>query len=218
MKKESPILFSTEMVRAILSGKKTQTRRIMTPIPEHRKNFEGKGGVIGTWFNGWNLDHPQFDIKDIIKHSRYGGPGDLLWVREAWAHASIGRMVKSSGKKVIVYKADNHDLKYYPKWKPSIHLKKIHSRIWLHVTNIRIERLNDISAVDAIAEGIEECEWDEVNNVPTYRLYDFKNAVTPDGPVESYRSLWQSINGKNSWNENPWVWIIEFKRIEKPKI
>lgn len=199
--KDYPILFSTPMVQAILKGRKTQTRRVvkidgmlpytgMKPLSTHEC-----GSVFYFWGN-----------KEI--KCPYGQPGDVLWVRE-----SFYPLISEGLKGKYFYKADLEKQGFVFKWKPSIHMPKEACRIFLRITNVRVERLQDISEKDAIAEGIEEAEFDRVNNCRVFKYYGWQNAVTDE--KESFKSLWQSINGEQSWNDNPWVWVIEFERVKK---
>ena len=179
--KERPILFSSPMVRAILDGRKTQTRRVVksTPVP-------------------WNHDHTAWDMS----RCPYGQPDDRLWVREAFMHEPADYCWEASVSipsrpKVTVYRADsdpNSEAKGVG-WKPSIHMPRVYSRILLEIVAVRVERLNDISVSDAIAEG-----------------YDGSLSDPVDPSIQWYSQLWESINGAGSWAENPWVWVVEFKR------
>lgn len=189
MSKDHPILFSTPMVQAILERRKTQTRRIIKPQPiidqdsgfvfdgKHRKQYD-----IHCWMN-------QF----IDDFSRWM-PGDLLWVRETWGWVPTGK-----GEK-IGYKA-THSEPMHNKWKPSIHMYKECARIWLEVTDINVERLHEISEVDAIAEGVKS----------TVKLTDDRMDYTGYYAVEHFQDLWTKINGEESWKANPWVWVLIFK-------
>lgn len=164
--KERPILFSGPMVRAILEGHKTQTRRII------------KGAALSIVDCGAPVD---------IDLCPYGHPSDRLWVRETWAHDYNG-----DG---YMHNADWGDTPMLGTWRPSIHMPRAASRILLEITDIRAERLHEITASDCVCEGIE-----------------FKSDVFTTR--NAFVSLWQSIHGEESWQENPWVWVIEFKRIE----
>lgn len=210
------------MVQAILAGRKTMTRRT--------KGLE----YLETVVNGWPYKKngvipsengmPQQDIIEKIK-CPYGKVGDVLWVRETWCQ---------SPRKVYCYKAstdaDSEDIRQYylksgakwAKWKPSIHMPKAAARIFLQISNIRVERLQDISRQDCINEGIAyiQSNGQKRSNIPG-SWYDYERktfASLPSGkisPSMSFRSLWRSINGKQSWNDNPWVWVVEFKRINR---
>ncbi len=209
--KERPILFSAPMVRAILEGRKTQTRRAL------RKQFvpdAEPAEVPATSPEGWQInghsglwwDDTDACIDDAIR-CPYGQPGDRLWVREAFMHepadycweASVTIPVRPAH---TIYRADsdpNGEANGIG-WKPSIHMPRWASRILLEITAVRVERLQDISEEDALAEGVT-----------------FKNPVKPGHASrmgrEAFAELWESINGPDSWEENPWVWVIEFKRV-----
>lgn len=215
--KEKPILFKDLMVRAILAGNKTQTRRTkgLEDINENPDDF--------IFFKSGNSDSGKKMIllKDtkgrivVYYNSPYGWIGDRLWVRETWALYNLG------GQKYI-YKADNVEYAK-PKWKPSIHMPRKASRITLEIVDIRIERLMDISEEDAIAEGVEivsnyEDGSIDFNDLDSYLARDYcdgdPNACT-DTAKFSFHTLWQKINGIESYKKNPWVWVIVFKRSKK---
>jgi len=197
--KERPILFSGPMVKAILEGRKTQTRRTYR-LQKDMEWYQDLGGEAGGWYtNGigwWNVE------EEVCP---YGKPGDCLWVREAWAPLVVGN------ERDFIYRADHHagleKRDGDQKWKPSIHMPRIACRLMLEITGTRVERLNEISVEDAIAEGIEP-----VRNI--WKLYGerIKGTAGATGqPRKSYASLWKSINGNGSWAANPWVWVVEFK-------
>ncbi len=193
-----PILFSTEMVQAILAGRKTQTRRVC----QHQ--YWQHSELVD--FN-INKIHSKVDKNVSSKFQ----PGDILWVRETYGTTAIGNMYKAS-----VCSPDMD--KPLSGWKPSIFMPKEAARIFLKVTNVRVERLQDISENDAIAEGIER-----------YGPFgEFKGEPHPSGGMMRFRAyskasrafqdLWQSINEKkHPWESNPWVWVYGFERIEKPE-
>lgn len=211
--KEIPILFSTEMVKAILAGRKTQTRRIV------KANGKATAFRIAVMPDGtkipFGIDEDEA-MQDYIK-CPYGKPGDRLWVRETWQHMEDHWFDASR----FFYKAD------YPyyfddvtisasdiRWKPSIFMPREACRIILEVTDVRVEMLQDISEEDAIAEGVGS-GFQMNGGWPDYE--HIKNgvcAVTQDTARMSYWSLWDKINGKGSWDKNPWVWVVSFKRIE----
>lgn len=202
--KERPILFSGEMVRAILEGRKTQTRRMIKPQPASVIKNED-GSMSQGDYNG-SVD---FLIKNI--NCPYGQPGDRLWVRETWGICPDYNCVR--------YKADRgvDSEAVGGKWHPSIHMRREYSRINLEITNIRVERLQDISEEDAKSEGIEELEI-IVHNEGTQFLYgidpDSANSkFVTDNPISSYKELWEKINGPGSWDKNPFVRVVEFKRV-----
>ncbi|RTX65052.1 hypothetical protein DZA20_03345 [Pseudomonas aeruginosa] len=220
--KERPILFSGPMVRAILEGRKTVTRRVVKPQPD---------------FLGSMVDpNTPFETLDAGLHARitcpYGEPGDRLWVRETWTDVNM------CGAPALAYRADedirdlmeepgflddrgafNYDdprVKPYPfacwyaeldqaRWRPSIHMPRWASRILLEITAVRVERLQDISEKQALAEGVE-LEGEGV-------CWAGAAGTASDSPVESFRLLWELINGAGSWNATPWVWAVEFKRV-----
>ena len=181
--KERPILFSGEMVRAILAGKKTQTRRII----KHRENRwevdERDDGTLWPYWPCYVYAEPQ----PIDMPCPYGEVGDRLWVRESWNVSGLAFGMKPSATKfaspwAFRYKAT--DATWQHGWKPSIHMPRWASRIMLEVTDVRVERLHDISEEDAKAEGVVD------------RI--------------AFKLLWCSINGRESWDANPWLWVVSF--------
>lgn len=189
MEKEKPIIFSTEMVRQILAGQKTQTRRIMKPQPIlAREQFATKD--VFTWANK-KFPKQWFDennFKNVIADfAPYGGVGSKLWVRETWRESRFHYQPK------YLYKETDDNA--FETWKPSIHMPREASRITLEITDIRVERLDEISFDDCFAEGITEAE------------------VGIGSPKNVFRNLWTKINGADSWNQNNWVWVISFKRV-----
>jgi hypothetical protein len=193
---EKPILMSAPMVRAILEGRKTQTRRGIKFNEAGRIKYQGKQ---------WHREDPE-----CVKGSPYGQPGDRLWAREAFTENTV-IPIKDRPEGDFIYMADLNErgaTKYAAKWKPSIHMPRRASRITLEITGVRVERLNDICEDDAMAEG---CENDVV--------YLFGDDGLPDWhtgkyAMERFEELWESINGEGSWHKNPWVWVIEFERIK----
>jgi len=205
--KERPILFSAPMVRAILAGTKTQTRRVVKPQPE------AEHGGEPYWFVGGYRAWTYRNTTDLLRKGGnvlpcpYGQPGDRLWVREAWQAElrwdwTAPRDIKR-GSPIYFEFGDEAVPACAGKKRPSIHMPRWASRITLEVTAVRVERLHDISADDARAEGC------------------------PDKPVPGaeqasvdllaklwFHDLWAQINGQASWDANPWVWVVEFKRIE----
>ena len=207
--KEHPILFSAEMVRAILAGRKTQTRRIIKPQPELR-------GGVWHWKNiAWDTANAQISDEFIIDHCPYGTVGDTLWVREAFA-TDIPGCEEQSG---ITYRADHIDPKgdgpANPiKWKPSIHMPRWASRISLEITDIQVERVQDISDSDVYAEGLPEdgSSYDDAIQALSAGLPIHER--TPER--HWFRGLWDSINAKRGygWDSNPWVLVIHFKKVK----
>lgn len=201
--KIKPILFSTEMVQAILAGRKTQTRRLTgLEIPNQKpSSYE---------FLGWDKNiavfkSPEGKFRDCEPRYR---EGDILWVRETTADL----------RGTFRYRADNDsDLKLFTGWKPSIHMPKEAARIFLKVTNVRVERLQDISEEDAIAEGIASFNHGFGGSPRGVWYRDYKHLSHNCRPRDSFRTLWQSINGKkHPWDTNPWVWVYTFEQTEKP--
>lgn len=184
---ERPILFNDAMVRAILDGRKTQTRRIM------------KGAVLD-WIRlpGGGVSS-QFIADAANRLCPFGHPGDRLWVRECWSDAGANApeltLYRASYPHHVPSRYENIPASAEIRWRPSIHMPRWASRITLEITCVRVERLNDISGADAVAEGVRS------------RLPD--NGIA----VSEYRDLWEYINGPGSWEKNPWVWVIEFKIV-----
>ena len=180
--KERPIIFSGEMVRAILDGRKTQTRRVIKPQPDHIHTFQ-KGILL-----------PQIGDKEI--RCPYGQPGDRLWVRETWAKNNPVLDAK------VCYRADLMSPDLGKPWKPSIYMPRWASRITLEIVNVRVERVQEITEADVIAEGIG--------------AFTLARGVLSDAPPDprwKFIELWNSINANRGygWEINPWVWVIEFK-------
>ncbi|MGE5681687.1 MAG: hypothetical protein ACM34K_12490 [Bacillota bacterium] len=223
---EKPILFSTPMVESILDDRKSQTRRIMKIQPPSEKHiFSQVIESTNRKQNGkchWVL--PNIYVNSKNDSSEYFNwpyrKGDHLWVKEPYGFKVKNDSLGGSGN-FLVYKADNptaiafedcSGAKFPVKWKTSRFMPKKYARIWLEVTAARVERLNDISEQDAVAEGVEPClyhHWADYSEKPEFQ----KSATLITSPIESYMSLWNSLNGKGSWEKNPWVWAITFRRI-----
>lgn len=187
-----PILFSTPMVQAILDGRKTQTRRVIKP----------------------HLT----DVASFIK-CPYGKPGDVLWVRETWQETTS--LHPSDQNYGYIYKASDNGREWENnsenwKWKPSLFMPKQACRIFLKIKDVRVERLQDIDKQSAINEGVQII-FDAETHVPVYKKYNLKETLGTINPILSFYILWETINGKGSVELNPWVWVIEFEQIEKPK-
>jgi hypothetical protein len=196
--KEHPILFSTDMVKALLEGRKTQTRRVIKlDLKQH-------------WF-----DEPILDDKEKIRYCPYGQVGDRLWVREIFKYIDFD--LRDAGKlphrTKIEYKSDGFtkwvtattdtQIVIPDKWRPSIFMPRWASRITLEITGIRVQRVQEICLCDIEAEGIPD------------------DRATYNAPLQiaKYQNLWDSINGKKyPWESNPWVWVIEFKHSDTPAI
>lgn len=203
--RERPILFSGPMVRAILAGTKTQTRRALKVQPP------ASTVTIDLWHHPdprphfWACDGGS--LLDWAYPCPYGQPGDRLWVRETW-----NRFEPWSG---FHYAADyeafgigpdddpDHIPDHEVRWRPSIHMPRAACRIVLEITRVRVERLQDISADDAWAEGVQD--WMGVET-------PWKGVLAPT-EVHAFASLWESVNGAGSWAANPWVWVVEFRRV-----
>ena len=199
--RERPILFSGPMVRAILSGQKTQTRRAVKSTGMYAIDASIHGEEVA-----------RRELAALATRCPYGQAGDQLWVREAFSGPHC--MDASDGCKAVPpskwgdcsriwYWADGNPTEGdWTRPRPSIHMPRWASRILLEITAVRVERLQDISETDAEAEGIQE-------------IVDA--GVDHDGtPRDAYRALWEQINGADSWSANPWVWVVEFNRAEVP--
>ncbi|MBY6259096.1 hypothetical protein K3G69_21605 [Phytobacter diazotrophicus] len=236
--KERGMIFNAEMVRAILDGRKTQTRRIAKLSHERgMKNpvVRGKNGQAS--YVGCHL---------AAMLCPFGQPGDRIWVRETWALLGNedgccidwnGKLCKGDEREAArIYRAsceqkpgdyglwsipDDADWKMYTEnekfegaWRPSIHMPRWASRITLEITGVRVERLNDVSDTDAVAEGL----------LPAGDMFpDYPGTfLTPKGDFATarvaFQRLWESIYGEESWQSNPWVWVVEFKRVEGDRI
>jgi hypothetical protein len=222
--KELPLLFSAPMVRAYLDGLKTQTRRIVKDTDVRdvgafgvaayvtSRDVKERGRVIGR--------------RDVTKTCPYGGPGDKLWAKETWGLHAYGDYtywnrdsikgrseddIRSSWE--IVYAADATSA--YDHWRPSIFMPRWASRITLEISAVRLERLQAISEEDAIAEGVEPAYRDVPAAMGDCRAWRDYSGRSPwhSSAWASYRSLWGSINGPESWSANPWVWVISFPRL-----
>lgn len=212
-----PILFNTEMVRAILEGRKSCTRRIVKPQPQSRLCYTFAGSDCGTWgypsktaHESWGDEyrHPK-DITDEELKRRWNPPyhtDDILYVRETWFSDGNRYMYRANYSDSEKFYRDGEEVKI--KWHPSIHMPKEAARIWLKVTDVRVERLQDITPQGAWKEGAR-CSC--LHPVP-----DCAGNKTP------FVNIWNSTIKKADldcygWDANPWVWVIEFEQCEKPK-
>lgn len=213
--KERPILFNGDMVRAILSGQKTQTRRIMKTQPYSVENDNGVAIFYASdddETGGKTIGEKPFIPPAMV--------GDRAWVRETWAETDL-----PCGTPVVTYRAGGcipigrqreintdflinqwatSETPQPEKWQPSIHMPRWASRITLEITSVRVERLQDISIDDSFSEA------SPLLNPP---FIPGCYAVTERGPVKAFAKMWGSIYGEENWDANPWVWVIEFKRI-----
>ncbi|MFH0475261.1 hypothetical protein ACGCE5_14820 [Kluyvera ascorbata] len=232
--KERGMIFNAEMVRAILDGRKTQTRRVMAIQPEHsglglRRVIDSKNGKDNDKYFWAQSDACGLKARSKPFACPHGSIGDRIWVRETWSQLGNedgcaidwnDELVKGGGPEAArIYRASceqrpgnyglwsipddafwkphTDNMEFEGAWCPSIHMPRWASRILLEITDVRVERLNDISEDDAKAEGAPtEC------------------CVIGDKHFLGFRSLWKSIYGDESWRANPWVWVIEFKRVE----
>lgn len=215
--KERGMIFNSEMVRAILDGRKTQTRRIMKEQPVLNGNFYE---VFGSAWSKGMTSIPAVPGHSLSTRCPFGAVGDRIWVRETFRVHS-----RATDVATLVYKASERNswteqTHRVPvavcnkpatpeKWTPSLHMPRWASRILLEITDVRVERLNAISEEDARAEGIIDggclnCGEPEPCGCAN---------PEPDA-TDAFAYLWQSIYGQESWNANPWVWVISFKRVE----
>jgi len=220
--KERPIIFSAPMVRAILAGAKTQTRRVVKGAPHDwapvqpqvysptvidRRGDEQPGPAA---YGAGNADG------ECWIRCPHGQPGDRLWVREAWARddedgclmyrADVGREMDADAW-------EQGRIEGVPRyrWRPSIHMPRWASRITLEITSVRVERLQDISEADAAAEGVTP-KWEPGCSG---RLMEALSGFSFRPAASAYADLWESLHGPGSWDANPWVWVVEFKRINQ---
>jgi len=202
--KERPILMSAPMVRALLAGTKTQTRRALKQQPQLSANHEpirpeSRGGH--SWVFMVHTDRPSYQFATGDTRCPYGQPGDLLWVRETWAQ-NANQTSDTHIDRSILYRADGSDRALdngseLP-WRPSIFMPRALSRLTLRITKVRVHRLVDISEEDACAEG-----WPNLPGAPLRDAY----------PIGWYANLWDDINGRGSYEANPWVWALTFERV-----
>jgi hypothetical protein len=175
--KERPILFSASMINAILQNRKSQTRRVVKPQPK----------IVHGYIGEWLVTEQLFRDGRAGLRCPFGQPGNSrLWVRETWLKTTGG---------TIWYRADGHDIAK-GHWRPSIFMPRWACRLVLELTAVRVERVQDITVPDALAEGIQHS--------------------TMNAPAVEFRWLWDSINAKRgySWASNPWVWVLTFRRLE----
>lgn len=228
--KDHPILISGEMVRAILDGRKTQTRRVIKPQPDESvtglvPRTTHAGNVL--WSNAlWETKKYGRLMELDDRKCPYGFIGGRLWVRETFAAIWPDVDPAPLSECTIEYRADKPYAKYpgdwpedeakgnddAPKWGPSIHMPRAASRITLEITDLKAERVNDISEEDAIAEGLYP--WTNNEGVIHYGIS--RADVWEQDPRITFRRLWDSINAKRGfgWDTNPWVWAITFKQVQ----
>ncbi|SQC34248.1 hypothetical protein [Kluyvera cryocrescens] len=237
--KERGMIFNGEMVRAILDGRKTQTRRIVKPQPELTKGsgFSWNGALYGVGSNDRETNRNFAHVK-----CPHGKPGDRIWVRETWSQLGNedgcaidwnDELVKGGGPEAArIYRASceqkpgnyglwsipddafwkphTDNMEFEGAWRPSIHMPRWASRILLEITDVRVEQLSEISEEDAAKEGISPAG----DLLPAYP----GTYLTPKGDFSTakvaFQRLWESIYGEDNWKASPWVWVIEFKRVE----
>jgi hypothetical protein len=213
--RERPILFSGEMVRAILDGTKTQTRRVVIRRMKDEGEWVKVRPVRGYTPETIRSEYP----------CPYGQPGDLLWVRESWRALNRFNSWPVERGSWVVYEADGpHDGDARParsggrmgKLRPSIHMPRWASRITLEITDVRVERVQEITEADARADGVERSDWEfscePYRNYADPRRMPGRSFATA---LRSFETLWDSLNGRRGygWDANPWVWVVSFNRI-----
>jgi len=255
---ERPILFSAEMVRAILDGRKTQTRRKMKAQPQGHywetlpgyklKHTEAvlAHGKVAVMFRHTIPQNPSPDFENAWISCPYGAPGDLLWVRETWrVHKSYdvlnaARVYGAMGGDVaycVDYLATPRNEDFWGRGRPSIHMPRWASRITLRITDVRVERLQDIREDDARAEGCQARPfpgpwWQGYRDLGDGELFHQQavGETPPDWMIDpkrmpptpwldqsardGFRSIWMDIHGPDAWQANPWVWVISFERVK----
>jgi len=189
---ERPILFKGEMVRAILDGRKAQTRRAIKPAP----TINGVGAIFDEGDRQEDFVEPYWVFPETCK---YGKPGDTLWVRETWTQYPFNFNPEPCD---AWYKATSNGPPPPFKWRPSIYMPRWASRITLRITDIRVERLQDISEDDAKAEGVKPLD------------YAAHHVAAGCGARIAFEQLWTTINGPGAWDANPWVWVVAFERVK----
>ena len=209
-----PILFSTPMVQAILEGTKTQTRRILKPQPlVHNEVIkmpipvDEYSKILKQYVKkGYTEIYTKGVLQGMIAPKcPFGEVGDTIWVRETWQHTSEFGINNQDENAGYIYKASENGKDWEEntegwKWKPSIFMPKDACRLFLKITNIRVERLQDISEEDSISEG---CHYGKGDGTIDYAVGN-----------SHFPTLWANINGEESWNSNPYVWVIEFEKIK----
>lgn len=209
---ESPILMSGAMVRATLGDLKTQTRRVVKPQPPANVTaFSVSEGGYQYLSGIWGQTDAAFVGEPI--GCPYGNRGDRLWVRETWQSAAEMNVVAKADD-YFLYKATDPDWSTFEcwKWRPSIFMPRAACRLPLEITDIRLQRLQDISEEDAIAEGIDIFADGAGFTLPGP---DGKTGPWHRNPEDAYQQLWDQLNAERGygWEVNPWVWAITFKRI-----
>lgn len=219
-KKETGLMFKAPLVRAILSGQKTQTRRAFSGHMVKQMRAAAAIGEVSHFLDEEILQ-PN-DLAYVQQFSPVGEPGDRIYVRETFGYGGDAYTPD------IYFRADQPEAPIQGCWNPAIHMRKADARIWLDVTGVRVERLQDITEADADAEGCErldaeryERDWTLCPKCGGTRLHDALGSgggvihdvdcLECDTYVKRFRHLWESTGG--DWSANPWVWVIDFKRI-----
>jgi hypothetical protein len=214
------------MVEAILDGRKTQTRRII------KQNPKGVpcGICTSTTVSSDDIGKYGFALGDKVEHlikCPYGQPGDILWVRETWAEGCMGGFIYAAGRTAAELKDYSHGYK----WRPSIYMPREAARIFLQITNVHVHRLHDITTSQIKAEGVripvnhrgtpEQTVVLDIHGkdkalsfLPAGTLSGEYKPTQDQWMMAHWAELWCSINGRDSWDANPWVWAIEFQRVE----
>ena len=224
--KETGLMFKAPLVRAILSGQKTQTRRVVKWSDLQKGLNLGFSGLrAAKTANGWVLESDsrsssEWRCKPTL--CPMGQPGDRIYIRETWQHANFP-LGPYQDETPVFYRADYLDDPHgpdgekspegkYRHWSPAIHMPKAAARIWLEVTGVRVERLQDISKEDVAAEGVV------IERPRSFAMYGCSAQERDDmlkrAALGQFKVLWESTGG--DWAANPWVWVIDFKRIDKP--
>lgn len=229
-----PILMSTQMVQATIAGRKTMTRRI---VKSRTGLFQVETAKFEPDFRGYYKNRTISECDDDERSTGrtimcpYGEEGDILWVRETFAYTQFAfdkSLIAPRGEYGIlgseIYKADECNDDWDGKWKPNIFMPKEACRLFLKIKSIQIQRLHDITYKDALAEGIQYYEDAVLGRMYKDYMADASGYGHPDhdypiisGPINSFKTLWKSINGEQSWKDNPWVWVIEFEKCAKPE-
>ncbi|HHG5178105.1 TPA: hypothetical protein ACPWJ6_004254 [Pseudomonas aeruginosa] len=191
--RERPILFNDQMVRAILEGRKTVTRRAVKDTGFYAIDAAIHGNEVALR-----------EREALSTRCPYGQPGDRLWVREAWAQINVAQ---APGETWVVYRECDNRTDYGGPWKPSIHMRRRDSRILLEITAVRVERLQDISEEQALAEGVRGEPCDHARQACS------DIGCWGDTAKGAFGFLWEQLNGAGAWQANPWVWVVEFKRV-----
>lgn len=217
---ESPILFKAPLVRAILAGRKTQTRRLVKPQPEPiPADVPRVRGDDGFWWSA-SLAKSMVQTREMPSFCPYGTRGERLWVKETWRPTCVS----GAGVHVVDYAADGEKRTFHPEqigddWTmpkaaargnvSPLFMPRWASRITLEVTSVRVERLNEISEEDAIAEGLEKSDV-----IQAWRWDAGTTFGGAESPRDAFRALWNAINGTRCpWSSNPWIWAITFRRL-----